>query len=56
MVNFRMSSSSFVQVLTLRLEKLCRSLWFPKNLPIQKARGQFPGAGFEILAMMKLCR
>jgi hypothetical protein len=26
------------------------------KIPIEKARGQFPGAGFEILAMMKLCR
>jgi hypothetical protein len=24
--------------------------------PIQKARGRFPGAGFEILAMIRSCR
>jgi hypothetical protein len=26
------------------------------TIPIKKARGRFPGAGFEMLAMMKICR
>jgi hypothetical protein len=31
----------------------CRPI---QKVPIEKARGRFPGAGSKILAMMKICR